>query len=132
MAFLSPIIKHTVVRPRLPLTRTALSPHPGYDVAAVSTYAAYFLTQYWVGEERRDVELFAVLMGMFWNFTHDHDATIFLYLWLIGGTSEFVSRSFLAGGNQTEFEKFRVGTKLGGYMSFLLMMFDLIGLLAGY
>ena len=131
MAFLSPIVKHTVVR-RLPLTRTFLSPHPGYDVAAVSTYVAYFVTQYWTGEERRDVEFFAVLMGLFWNFTHDHDATIFLYLWLIGGTSEFVSRSFLVGGNQTEFDNFRVGTRLGGYMSFLLMMFDLLGLLTGY
>lgn len=131
MAFIAPIVQHTVAR-RLPLTRLSLSPHPGYDVAAVSTYVAYFLTQYWAGEERRDVELFAVLMGVFWNYTHDHDATIFLYLWLIGGTSEFVSRSFLAGGNREEFERFRVGTKLGGYMSFLLMMFDLLGILTGY
>lgn len=131
MAFIVPIVQNTMVR-RLPLTRLSFSPHPGYDVAAVSTYVAYFLTQYWTGEERRDVELFAVLMGIFWNYTHDHDATIFLYLWLIGGTSEFVSRSFLAGGNSEEFDRFRVGTKLGGYMSFLLMMFDMFGILIGH
>ena len=109
-----------------------ISPHPLYDVASVSTYIAYFLAQYWTGEQRRDVEFFAIFMGMFWNFTHDHDATIFLMLWLIGGVSEFISKSFLAGGNKMEYENFRVGIKFGGYMSFLLLIFDVLDLLTGY
>ena len=130
MAFLAPIVRYSPRPiPARTLTQLQLSPHPGYDVAAVSTYVAYFLSQYWAGEERRDVEFFAVVMTLFWNFTHDHDAVIFLYLWLIGGTSEFISKSFLAGGNKVEYERFRVGTRLGGYMSFLLLITDLFGLL---
>lgn len=142
MAFLTPLVKHTpkslsLLKPSIiqhsvrPLTRLFVSPHPGYDVAAVSTYVAYFLTQYWDGEQRRDVEFFAMVMGFFWNFTHDHDASIFIFLWLIGASSEFISKSFLAGGNEMEYEKFRVGIKLGGYMSFLLFVFDLLDVLTG-
>jgi hypothetical protein len=140
MAFLTPLVKYTpksLLKPSImqhpvrPLTRLFVSPHPGYDVAAVSTYVAYFLTQYWNGEQRRDVEFFAMVMGFFWNFTHDHDATIFLFLWVIGASSEFISKSFLAGGNEVEYEKFRVGIKLGGYMSFLLFVFDLLDVLTG-
>lgn len=113
-------------------TIVRMSPHPLYDVASVSTYIAYFLAQYWTGEQRRDVEFFAIFMGMFWNFTHDHDATIFLMLWLIGGVSEFISKSFLAGGNEVEYANFRVGIKFGGYLSFLLLVFDALDLLTGY
>lgn len=120
MAFITPLIQYTtksaLVRPSsmCRLAPLYVSPHVGYDVAAVSTYVAYFLTQYWTGTERRDVEVFAIVMGFFWNFTHDHDATIFLLLWVIGGASEFISKSFLAGGNEMEYENFRVGIKLGG------------------
>lgn len=138
MAFLTPLVKYTprsslalIKNPVRPLTRLFVSPHPVYDVAAVSTYVAYFLIQYWDGEQRRDVEFFAVVMGFFWNFTHDHDATIFLLLWLIGASSEFISKSFLAGGNEMEYQKFRVGIKLGGYMSFLLFVFDVLDVLTG-
>lgn len=140
MAFLTTLVKQTprfhikssiIHHDRPSLTRLFISPHPGYDVAAVSTYVAYFLSQYWDGEQRRDVEFFAMVMGFFWNFTHDHDATIFLFLWMIGGFSEFISKSFLAGGNEIEFERFRVGIKLGGYMSFLLFVFDLLDVLIG-
>lgn len=137
MAFITPLIpKQSLTsiitrQPKIPL-KLNFSAHPAYDVAAVSTYVAYFLTQYWTGEERRDVEFFAIVMGLFWNFTHNHDITIFILLWLIGGTSEFVSKSFLAGGNQVEYEKFRVGIKMGGYMSFLLLVFDLLDVLVGY
>ena len=134
MAFITPIVKQTarklLVQPSL--TRLSMSQHPGYDVAAVSTYVSYFLTRYWTGEQRRDVEFFAIVMGMLWNFTHAHDATIFLFLWLIGGASEFVSKSFLAGGNEIEYENFRVGIKLGGYMSFILLVFDLLDVVSGY
>lgn len=130
MAFISPIIRKTTTRSLI--TRPLrVSPHPGYDVAAVSTYIAYFMTQYWTGEERKDVEFFGVVMGLFWNFTHNHDATIFLLLWLIGGASEFISKSFLAGGNKVEYENFRVGIKMGGYMSFLLLVFDFLDVLVG-
>ena len=141
MAFITPIIvkktaRALVLRPQViqkrDIVRMWLSPHPVYDVAAVSTYIAYFLSQYWTGEERKDVEFFAIFMGLIWNYTHDHDATIFIFLWLIGGASEFISRSFLAGGNQVEFERFHVGVKLGGYMSFLLLVFDLLGIFTGY
>jgi hypothetical protein len=141
MAFLGPWIKHrpgtlSFIQPIVrhhgrSLTHRPFSPHPGYDVAAVSTYVAYLLTQYWDGEQRRDVELFAMVMGFFWSLTHDHDATIFLFLWVIGASSEFISKSFLAGGNTVEYEKFRVGIKLGGYMSFLLFVFDLLDVLTG-
>jgi hypothetical protein len=140
MAFLTTLVKQTprfhikssiIHNHRPSLTRLFISPHPGYDVAAVSTYVAYFLSQYWDGEQRRDVEFFAMVMGFFWNFTHDHDATIFLFLWVIGGFSEFISKSFLAGGNEIEFVRFRVGIKLGGYLSFLLFVFDLLDVLVG-
>ena len=131
MAFITPIITTAAKRSLVPKP-LYVSAHPGYDVAAVSTYVAYFMTQYWNGEERKDVEFFAIVMGMFWNFTHNHDATIFVLLWLIGGTSEFVSKSFLAGGNRAEYENFRVGVKMGGYMSFLLLVFDLLDVLVGY
>lgn len=106
--------------------------HPIYDVSTVSTYIAYFTAQYWTGENRNDVEIFAFIMAMFWNFTHEHDPTIFIFLWLMGGVSQFVSGSFLAGGNQVEAEKFHVGVQLGGYISFLLLVFDLLDVLIGY
>lgn len=141
MAFIAPLVKHMprsssfLIKPlhHHPLpTRLSMSSHPEYDVAVVSTYVAYFLSQYWDGEQRRDVELFAMVMGFFWNFTHDHDATIFIFLWLIGGASEFISKSFLAGGNELEYEKNRIGIKLGGYMSFLLLVFDVLDVLTGF
>ena len=99
------------------VVRRAFSLHPGYDVAAVSTYVAYFTAQYWQGEDRKDVELFAMVMGLWWHFTHDHDALIFLLLWLIGGSSHFIAGA--------------VGVRTGGYMSFLLLVFDLLDVLFG-
>lgn len=134
MAFITPIVKHTARKLLVSPSQIRLSmlQHPGYDVAAVSTYVAYFLTRYWTGQQRQDVEFFAIVMGMLWNFTHNHDATIFLLLWLIGGASEFVSKSFLAGGNEMEYDNFRVGIKLGGYMSFILLVFDLLDVATGY
>lgn len=128
MAFLVPTVK-TGVLPRAAALQASL--HPFYDVAAVSTYIAYWTAQYWKGPERRDVDLFAILMAMIWNFTRDHDPTIFVFLWVIGGVSEFVSRSFLAGGNQQEFENFHVGVQMGGYMAFLLLVFDLLDVATG-
>lgn len=109
-----------------------MSLHPEYDIIAVSTYIAYFTAQYWTGEQRRDVELFGILLGLLWNFTTNHDPTVYIYLWLIGGLSHFVSRSFLAGGNKEEANRFHVGVQMGGYMSFLLMIFDLLDVLFGY
>jgi len=132
MAFLTPFVPKRIPRSIIARQPLQASLHPVYDVAAVSTYIAFFCTQYWTGEERRDVEFFAMVMGLFWNFTHHHDATIFIFLWLIGGVSEFVSKSFLAGGNQMEYNNFRVGIKMGGYMSFLLVVFDLLDVLVGY
>lgn len=105
--------------------------HPGYDVAAVSTYVAYFTAQYWRGEDRKDVELFAIVMGLWWHFTHDHDAMIFLLLWVMGGASHFIAGSFAAGGNLDESANFWVGVRAGGYMSFLLAIFDLLDVLFG-
>lgn len=106
--------------------------HPIYDVATVSTYIAYFTAQYWTGENRMDVEIFAFIMAMIWNFTHEHDPMIFVFLWLIGGASHFISGSFLAGGNQVEAENFHVGVKLGGYISFMLLVFDLLDVVTGF
>ena len=40
--------------------------------------------------------------------------------------------AFLAGGNYQEADNFHVGVKLGGYMSFLLMVLDLLGIASGY
>ena len=109
-----------------------VSSHPGYDVAAVSTYIAYFMAQYWGGSQMLDVEFFAIVMGLWWQLTHDHDALIFLLLWVIGGVSHFVAGAFAAGGNREESANFWVGVRAGGYMSFLLLAFDLLGILAGY
>lgn len=127
---LHPSLNGSLRNTRSPMKMYA-SLHPEYDIAVVSTYIAYFFTQYWGGEQRLDVQIFAMLMGTVWNFTHDHDATIFIMLWLIGLVSEFISKSFLAGGNKVEYENFRVGIKLGGYMSFLLLVFDVLDVLTG-
>lgn len=136
MAFIAPIIKSSTTRAlvpyRPPTSQLKMSLHPLYDVAAVSTYIAYFTSNYWIGEDRNDVEFFAIIMGLIWNFTHDHDATIFIFLWVIGGVSHFVSTGFLAGGNMEEYSKFQVGVRLGGYMSFLLLVFDLLDVAVGY
>lgn len=136
MAFIVPITKKVATTAIIPYRASSsvlkASMHPFYDVAAVSTYIAYFTSQYWIGEKRNDVEFFAFVMALVWNYTKEHDATIFLFLWLMGGVSHFVSRSFLAGGNSDEFERFNVGVKLGGYMSFLLLIFDLLDVAVGY
>lgn len=133
MAFIVPV-HNTICRSSraMIIKHTAASLHPGYDVAAVSTYVAYFMSQYWVGKERKDVEFFAIVMGFLWHYTHDHDAMVFVFLWLMGGVSHFISMSFLAGGNYQETENFRVGVRLGGYMSFLLMVLDLLGVAFDY
>ena len=114
------------------VSKMYFSNHPVYDVAAVSTYIAYFTSGYWTGEERPDVDIFACIMGLVWHFTKDHDPMIFVFLWIIGGMSHFVSRSFLAGGNVVEFNKFNVGVQFGGLMSFLLLVLDLMGFFYGY
>lgn len=134
MAFIVPVTKTTPIIPyRAPSTIIMkASMHSFYDVVAVSTYIAYSTSQYWIGEKRNDVEVFAFFMAFLWNFTREHDPTIFLFLWLMGGVTHFVSRSFLAGGNGEEFERFHVGVKLGGYMSFLLLIFDLLDVAVGY
>lgn len=132
LAFIIPTTTNMIKKSSHSLIKTNASLHPIYDVAAVSTYVAYFLNRYWDGQERKDVEFFGFVMALVWNVTRDHDATIFLMLWLMGGVSEFVSKSFLAGGNGMEAENFRVGVKLGGYMSFLLLVFDLLDVVLGY
>lgn len=112
--------------------KLSASLHPLYDVAAVSTYIAYFTAQYWKGEPRRDVEFFAIALGFLWNFTTDHDPTIFLYLWLVGGLSHFAMTGFLQGGNEKEAVRFYTGVQLGGYMSFLLVVVDLLDVVMGF
>lgn len=136
MAFLVPLVAKTAPRVIVPYRESATvlkaSLHPFYDVATVSTYIAYFTSRYWIGETRTDVEIFAFVMATIWNFTKYHDPTIFAFLWVIGGVSHFVSVSFLAGDNLEEFANFQVGVKLGGYMSFLLLVFDLLDVITGY
>lgn len=137
MAFLVPYVEPISVTKHIVRSSTSLVPlraslHPVYDVATVSTYIAYFTAQYWTGENRTDVDIFAFIMAMIWNFTHNHDPMIFVFLWFMGGTCQFVSRGFLEGGNQAEAEKFHVGVKLGGYMSFLLLVFDLLDVVTGF
>ena len=132
MAFITPFVK-TVSRYRPPsraLVKASL--HPLYDIASVSTYVAYFTSGYWMGPERRDVDIFAVLMALFWNFTHIHDPTIFVFLWIMGGSCEFISKSFMAGGNGVEAEKFFVGVQMGGLMSFVLLVLDLLDVATGF
>ena len=131
MAFIVPVYKTCGSRSMM-IKQTAASLHPAYDVAAVSTYVAYFMSHYWIPPERKDVELFAIVMALVWHYTHDHDAMIFVLLWLMGGASQFIKMSFLAGGNYQEADNFHVGVKLGGYMSFLLMVLDLLGIASGY
>lgn len=132
MAFIVPPSTTTCFRKALVAPPRAIL-HPVYDVASVSTYVAYSLAKYWIGEEERlDVEMFGYLMAVLWKVTTAHDPTVFLFLWLIGGVSEFVSGSFFAGGNWVEAERFRVGVRMGGYMSFALLVFDLLDVASGY
>lgn len=132
MAFIAPLVKTVSSVPHVSKTLVKASLHPLYDVASVSTYVAYFFSGYWMAPERRDVDIFAVTMALLWNFTHIHDPTIFIFLWVIGGSSDFISRSFMAGGNQGEAEKFFVGVQMGGLMSFVLLVLDLLDVVSGF
>lgn len=123
-SFITPIIKRKLVAPLhiSPL----LSSHPYYDVVAVSTYGAYWAAGYWLGENRKDVPVVAAGIAMLWHYTLPYNPYIFYYLWLIGGLSHLIRTTNINIANSNGASKFHLGIQFGGYISFILMMVDLI------
>lgn len=130
LTFISYPIHRTIARPVvLPSIKASL--HPVYDVAAVSTYIAFWTQGYWLGENRTDVEITAVVLALLWNTFMAYDIAIYYYLWAIGLSSFVWKKTMLEGGNSDALHKAQVATQLGGYMAFVLLVFDAIDLFCG-
>lgn len=130
LTFVSCPIHKTIAQPVI-LRSIKASLHPVYDVAAVSTYIAFWTQGYWIGENRTDIEITAVLLALLSNTFMAYDVSVFFYLWALGIGSFLWKQVMLEGGNSESVYNAQVGIQLGGYMSFVLLVFDAIDLLFG-
>lgn len=132
VAFLSNSIYSctTLAVKKYPTVKLAITPREIYDIVSVSTFGAFFFAQYdqYSNEiyKRPDVEVFADIMAIAWYVMSKTDVTIFPILWIIGAISYTISYASLSVGNENAFNEFHAGVHLGGQMSLVLLLLNLL------
>ena len=108
---------------------TEITPRQMYDICAVSTYIAYYMSQYWKypDEEiqRPDVEIFANIMALVWHITNSYNPNVYIYLWIIGGLCQIYSHTLIPI-NKDQANQLHIGVQFGGQVAVLLLILDLI------